>query len=202
MKKKVIQLVTTVCMATMLWGLTVFAAPQQMADGGIFDPQFYAQTYPDVVAALGTDPNTLYQHYLQFGKAEGRQPYAPGSSDNAAAAPTVMQTLQYDNGICGARDRILKALETKIMDGDVITLQIHSDGTIYMTRANLPDELDVFAQTGRKNGDLPLYRNIASTKGKPGDKYLFYNDAALGIIENMESPLTHVDGYLRKGLID
>ena len=40
------------------------------ADG--FDANFYAQRYPDVVAELGTDPGILYQHYVTFGKAEGR----------------------------------------------------------------------------------------------------------------------------------
>ncbi len=41
-----------------------------MIDG--FDPVFYAQSYPDVVSAFGTDPAILYAHYLFFGKAEGR----------------------------------------------------------------------------------------------------------------------------------
>ncbi len=52
---------------------TVLAAPQTMSDGTVFDAEFYAQTYPDVVSAYGTnDADVLYQHYLQYGKAEGR----------------------------------------------------------------------------------------------------------------------------------
>ena len=39
---------------------------------GDFDPAFYAAQYPDVVAALGTDPAVLYKHYLTFGIQEHR----------------------------------------------------------------------------------------------------------------------------------
>lgn len=59
--------------------VSVCAAPQTMPDGQVFDPAFYAATYPDVAAAMGTDPAMLYQHYVQFGKAEGRLPYAVDS---------------------------------------------------------------------------------------------------------------------------
>ena len=48
------------------------AAPKTMADGTVFDAEFYAATYPDVVAVLGTDEALLYQHYVTNGKAEGR----------------------------------------------------------------------------------------------------------------------------------
>lgn len=41
-----------------------------------FDPVFYAQTYPDVAAAIGTDPQALYCHYLTSGAAEGRLAHA------------------------------------------------------------------------------------------------------------------------------
>ena len=37
-----------------------------------FDAEFYAATYPDVVAVFGDSPETLYKHYLEYGKAEGR----------------------------------------------------------------------------------------------------------------------------------
>lgn len=48
-----------------------------MADGQVFDAEYYAKTYPDVVQALGTDADTLYKHYLTYGKKEGRNPYSP-----------------------------------------------------------------------------------------------------------------------------
>ena len=37
-----------------------------------FDSEFYANTYPDVVAAFGNSPEALYKHYCEYGKAEGR----------------------------------------------------------------------------------------------------------------------------------
>lgn len=44
------------------------------ADGKIFDPVFYANTYPDVKNALGTDPQVLLNHYNTYGIKEGRLP--------------------------------------------------------------------------------------------------------------------------------
>lgn len=55
--------------------LTVFAAPETMPDGTIFDAEYYAKNNPGVVAVFGTDKDALYQHYLNYGKAEGRQAY-------------------------------------------------------------------------------------------------------------------------------
>lgn len=37
-----------------------------------FDADYYAANNPDVVLALGTDPQALYDHYVAFGKIEGR----------------------------------------------------------------------------------------------------------------------------------
>ncbi|MBR5970774.1 MAG: SGNH/GDSL hydrolase family protein [Lachnospiraceae bacterium] len=44
-------------------------APQSAA----FDPAFYANRYPDLKAAFGTDAAKLWQHYQMFGEKEGRQ---------------------------------------------------------------------------------------------------------------------------------
>lgn len=56
--------------------LTAFAAPETMPDGTIFDAEYYAQSNPDVVAVFGTDRDSLYTHYMTYGKEEGRLPYA------------------------------------------------------------------------------------------------------------------------------
>ena len=55
--------------------MTANAAPKTMPDGQTFDAEFYAKSNPDVVAALGTDEATLYNHYVSYGKTEGRKPY-------------------------------------------------------------------------------------------------------------------------------
>ena len=47
-----------------------------------FDATFYANMYPDVKKAIGTDTAKLYAHYIAYGKAEGR--YANQSAYNAA----------------------------------------------------------------------------------------------------------------------
>lgn len=44
--------------------------------GTVFDAQYYAQNNPDVVAVFGTDVEMLYQHYLNYGKQEGRRAIA------------------------------------------------------------------------------------------------------------------------------
>lgn len=49
-----------------------------------FDATYYAQTNPDVVQAVGMDANALYQHYVTFGKAEGRK----GTPDTSVSTPT------------------------------------------------------------------------------------------------------------------
>lgn len=80
-------LLSALLVAVMLIGncLVVSAAPQTMPDGNVFDAEYYAQSNPDVAAAVGTDANALYQHYVNFGRAEGRLPYAGAT---AAAAPS------------------------------------------------------------------------------------------------------------------
>lgn len=69
-------------------GLTVSAAPQQMSDGTLFDAEYYAQQNPDVVAVMGKDAGTLYKHYLDYGKAEGRQATAGDGFDAEFYAKT------------------------------------------------------------------------------------------------------------------
>ena len=43
-----------------------------LPDGTVFDPVFYANSYSDVVAVIGTDANLLAQHYLTCGKSRGK----------------------------------------------------------------------------------------------------------------------------------
>ena len=91
--------------------VSVCAAPQTMPDGQIFDPAFYAATYPDVAAAMGTDPAALYQHYVQFGKAEGRLPYAVDSEALKAqqAAAQQQALLQQQQALLQQRQAAIQA---------------------------------------------------------------------------------------------
>jgi len=67
----------------MLFGSTlpVYAAPQYMDDGAVFDAEWYLEQNPDVAVAFpaNVSPETLYQHYLMFGIKEGRTPYNAAS---------------------------------------------------------------------------------------------------------------------------
>ena len=82
MKKVFIMFLTAVTVACS--SLTAFAAPETMPDGTVFDADYYAQTYPDVAAAIGTGRDALYNHYVTFGKAEGRSACASDAGQHAA----------------------------------------------------------------------------------------------------------------------
>lgn len=69
--------------------VTAYAAPKTMEDGGTFDAEYYGQANPDVAAAVGTEEHALYQHYLQFGKSEGRQ--ACASAQTAATSSGLIE---------------------------------------------------------------------------------------------------------------
>lgn len=77
--------------------LSVHAAPVRMPDGGVFDADYYAAAYPDVAAACGNDANTMYQHYLNSGRNEGRLPYDP--ADEAAAQAAANNVPDIPNSI-------------------------------------------------------------------------------------------------------
>ena len=86
MKKKMVKILFMVAVCTMLFSMTALAEEKTMPDGMVFDAEYYAQNNPDVVAALGTDENVLYNHYKEHGQAEGRKPYKIteiSSSENA-----------------------------------------------------------------------------------------------------------------------
>lgn len=53
-----------------------------------FDPVFYANHNPDVVAVFGKDPQLLYQHYILFGKNEGRKPHSVYDTTSTGTAST------------------------------------------------------------------------------------------------------------------
>lgn len=70
------------------------------ASSADFDAAYYARTYPDVVAALGTNADVLYQHYVQYGKAEGRygkDPSVQASGGGTAESSYARQVLDLVN---------------------------------------------------------------------------------------------------------
>nr|MCR5717157.1 hypothetical protein [Lachnospiraceae bacterium] len=80
------------------FGVTANAEVAIYTNGMFFDAEFYAQTYPEVAAQVGTDETKLLQHYIDFGEEEGRLPYetygtgispVTGVKDMALAKTTV-----------------------------------------------------------------------------------------------------------------
>ena len=101
MKKTLVTIMTTLTVLSN--GLTAFAAPETMSDGTVFDAEYYAQSNPDVAAVLGTDKDVLYHHYLNYGKAEGRQAFADSTitdtvTDTSISAQVNALGITYDPG--------------------------------------------------------------------------------------------------------
>lgn len=87
MKKK---LLLSLAAATILnSSIAVCAAPQYMADGAIFDPEWYLEQNPDVAAVGGIDmsADAVYQHYTMHGANEGRKPFNEATLDMASILP-------------------------------------------------------------------------------------------------------------------
>lgn len=103
-----IAVVATVCALGIAASLaTSNAAPKTMPDGGTFDAEYYAQNNPDVVAALGSNESVLYQHYLNYGKAEGRAPYQQAAklTDDEIRAKAYAMQAKYPDGMFWGRNR-------------------------------------------------------------------------------------------------
>ncbi|MCR5303967.1 MAG: hypothetical protein K6E33_05330 [Lachnospiraceae bacterium] len=58
----------------------------KMPNGAVFDANYYAAAYPDVVKAIGSkDPKKLYNHYMNYGIKEGRLCFNPALAAYYAA---------------------------------------------------------------------------------------------------------------------
>lgn len=114
MKKKLLYLLLSVVFCTISFtnNLSALAAPVVMPDGNIFDAEYYAGANPDVASILGTDANALYQHYISYGKAEGRTPYNP-LTDVSALASAAANTVTTDSAL-RASDSSLNELRTAL----------------------------------------------------------------------------------------
>lgn len=72
MKKKIGMMLLTMGMV-LGSGITAYAIPERMPDGTLFDSDYYAETYPELMAVFGRDTRLLYWHYVNAGRAEGRE---------------------------------------------------------------------------------------------------------------------------------
>ncbi len=92
--KKITKLAAAMIILTVVTsGFPVYSEPETMSDGVIFDGEYYAEKYPDVVEVLQTDDTeALYDHYRTYGRQEGRFPTKEreeAASQNAVSADTI-----------------------------------------------------------------------------------------------------------------
>lgn len=104
--------------------MTAYAAPAVMPDGTTFDAEFYAANNPDVVEVYGTDATALYQHYVDYGKAEGRKPASnivvdQKTLDAAAAAHNYYKGLTKEQA--AAADAVAQQIADTIMSNPAYT---------------------------------------------------------------------------------
>lgn len=97
MKKREIfakKIIVATMVATMAFsiaeGAKIVTGPARadQEDAGSFDPVYYAALYPDVATAVGTSPEALYSHYVNFGQKEGRIPYEGASGGESVVETT------------------------------------------------------------------------------------------------------------------
>lgn len=73
MKRNISILISMILCFSLLWtSRTPVSAAEVPLTSLTFDMDYYYNTYPDLQAALGYDYNSLYNHYVNFGLAEGR----------------------------------------------------------------------------------------------------------------------------------
>ncbi|MCD8131940.1 MAG: CAP domain-containing protein [Lachnospiraceae bacterium] len=63
-----------------------------LSDGTVFDAVYYADNNSDVKALYGYDTDALLNHYLTYGKSEGRAANAEEAASQAASASTTATT--------------------------------------------------------------------------------------------------------------
>lgn len=84
-RKRISTVVLTIAMtAAVALGVMLFTPARAMA-AEKFDPVYYLMNYPDVGMALGAQlsEETLYDHYINYGMAEGRKAYAGAAGGEA-----------------------------------------------------------------------------------------------------------------------
>lgn len=107
--RKIIVAAMAVAMAfTISEGTKMVTSPAHadQEDADSFDPVYYAALYPDVAAAVGTSPEALYNHYVNFGQKEGRIPYegAAGGASVDVTADTAADTAAVTTPVQTATD--------------------------------------------------------------------------------------------------
>ncbi|MDE7031550.1 MAG: hypothetical protein K2P63_16525 [Lachnospiraceae bacterium] len=220
MKKTFMKRLAPLLVAAAVMGssLAVSAAPETMPDGTIFDAEYYAQAYPDVAGAVGTDKDALYSHYAAFGKAEGRMACAPAreQTDTKPAVTKPATSIQAPNPLTSPTTplQLLVLLEQKYGDGvgpELLTSSRPVSWGMRAGRISSPIEYDAYGYPIFVKGtDLSLCIVDAEGKlvgydyghGAPnagGDVYTMIYDER-GIVTGMEALHQICYSFVRDGL--
>ena len=94
---------TIITVFTMIFSsITVCAAPKTMPDGNIFDAEYYAANNADVTAAFGRGESALYNHYINYGKKEGRAAYDMNVTGQKIAVSTAVNSTNLAENLASA----------------------------------------------------------------------------------------------------
>ena len=167
----------------------------------LFDPVYYAAAYPDVAAAVGTDAAALLNHYLLYGKNEGRLPNAsaePGAEIEVFNEENLNQTKGFEP-VPMAKLANLSSLRKKATDGELV--QAYNAALAVATPlAGLSREeqligiaksLRAMADSGMPSG---IYVIAAVTDGpaynagiQPGDIITWMNGEKVGSLKDFQN---------------
>lgn len=155
--------------------MPVFAAPKRMADGAVFDSEYYVANNPDVAAVLGVDETALYSHYVNFGKNEGRKPCEEGAVS--------METQEGDSAAATQSQGLWKLEKVRSFDvecfylgryTELIPAKSNSTGRWQYYNHNfelqfeLPEYMDgkkiIYAEPGRYIDGVALTRVLVETE--------------------------------------
>jgi len=133
----------------------------------VFDATYYAETYPDVVAVLGTDANALLAHYLTSGVVEGRNASATFNLDAYASANPDLVAVFGDNVNAyvqhytnyGVNENRIATIEAAVASGitvtslsnpDVVIAQPSTTGTVSASTSGTTEETYYIWVDGQK----------------------------------------------------
>lgn len=104
-----------------------------------FDPQYYSDKYPDVVAVYGSATEDLLRHYLEYGIKEGRFPNKSKDTTYSESRPymTYIDISLHEQRLRYYKDGYL-VLDSPCVTGDILknrdtptgdfTIQTHTNG--------------------------------------------------------------------------
>jgi len=142
-----------------------------------FDAKYYAEQYPDVAKALGTDEATLLRHFLTFGIWEGRQmnknfnvnAYASAYEDlqstfaNQNAAQQILSYYQHyiTYTASGVENRTITTIEKAVAAGVTVkSVSSDAESTGTVLAAPTPSVAQVYTFEAYVESKYYLYRAL------------------------------------------